>query len=176
MSFCQYSGLPTDAASIVFVDAHVRNRHEFINVIQPHVAAYTLPHDVDGVDYITHTLEHYPCRGEAIAQIHLIAHGFPGGMYLGNGQLSLTTIERYLSSLREWFLDFRHQNALHSCISSLTHPFISSQPLLSQIHLYGSHVTTGDAGVEFLDKLHRYTGADVQAATTLMGHLALLPE
>ncbi|MGK7889504.1 MAG: DUF4347 domain-containing protein [Leptolyngbyaceae cyanobacterium] len=169
MSFHHRSRLSTHAASIVFVDANVKDRHEFLNVIQPHIAAYVIPHDVDGVDYITHTLEHYPSRGEAIAHIHLIAHGFPGGLYLGNSQLSLSTIEQYVNPLREWFLDCRHQQALHRYLATLSHGF--NQPQISpQLLLYGCHVAAGDAGSEFLDKLHHYTGAAIQASTAPIGN------
>lgn len=157
--------LLTQAASIVFVDANVRKRYEFVNIIQPHIAAYVLPLDVDGVDYITHTLEHYPCRGEAIAHIHIIAHGLPGGIDLGNSQLSLSNIEQYVNSLREWFLDFRQQHLLHRYLTKLSHRFTPSP--VPHLSLYGCDVAAGDAEAEFLDRLQDYTGAVIQANPTL---------
>ncbi|NET10560.1 MAG: DUF4347 domain-containing protein, partial [Symploca sp. SIO2B6] len=45
--------MPIHASSIVFIDANVTEYHEFINVIQPTIAAYILPKTVDGIGYIT---------------------------------------------------------------------------------------------------------------------------
>ncbi|NET50501.1 MAG: DUF4347 domain-containing protein, partial [Merismopedia sp. SIO2A8] len=150
-------------------DANVTEYHEFINVIQPTIAAYILPKTVDGIGYITRTLEHYPSRGEAIAHIHIIAHGFPGGLYLGNTELSLTTIAQYGHELREWFSDFRQQQAIYPS-TSLSHPYTLPIP---QLLLYGCCVAAGDAGAEFLEKLYHHTGAALHASTQPMGNAAM---
>lgn len=161
--------IPIYASSVVFIDANVKDYHEFIHEVQPAIATYILPKTGDGISYITRILEHYPSRGEAIAHIHIIAHGFPGGLYLGNTELSLSTIEQYGNDLGEWFSDFRQQSAIYPS-TLLSHPFT---PPIPQLLLYGCCVAAGDAGSEFLDKLHHRTGAALHASTQPMGNAAM---
>lgn len=148
-------------ASIIFVDAHVAEYNYFLNSLQPHTAVYLLPQSEDGVEYINRVLQHYPDRGEAIAHIHIISHGFPGGLYLGNTELTLTTLHQYEVALAQWFSDYHCQNPIFSKHSLVTPP---------QLFLYGCHVAAGDAGEEFLKKLKVLTGAAIHASTTVIGN------
>ena len=148
--------------SIIFVDANVAEHHYFLNAIQPHTAVYLLPQSEDGIEYITQVLQQYPTRGEAIAHIHIIAHGFPGGLYLGSSELTLTTLKHYETDLTQWFSDYHCQNPISSNPS-----FVSAPP---QLFLYGCHVAAGDAGEEFLNQLQTLTRASLHASTTAMGN------
>lgn len=100
---------------------------------------------------------------EAIAQhspqaIHLIAHGAPGCLYLGNTELSLNTLAAHASSLSHWF-------------SPTLNPASTANSAPSLV-LYGCHVGAGDAGEEFVQKLHQLTGANVFAASGPVGAAA----
>ncbi len=67
-------------------------------------------------------------------------------MYLGNTQLSLDTFNRYATQLQQWDV--------------------------ANLLLYGCNVAAGDAGAEFIAKLHTLTGAEIAASKTLTGSAA----
>ena len=92
---------------------------------------------------ITDFLQQHP----HITTIHILSHGAPGCLYLGNSQLNLTNIHNYTQQLQQW----QRQNIL----------------------LYGCNVAAGDAGAEFIHKLHQITNATISASTTKTGNAAL---
>ncbi|ELR99104.1 DUF4347 domain-containing protein [Gloeocapsa sp. PCC 73106] len=104
---------------------------------------FTLDPSQDGIEQITQTLAKY----ENIAAIHILSHGSPGTIYLGNSQLNLDTLSQYRAQLQTW-------NA-------------------SEILLYGCNVASGDAGTEFINKLHTITKASIAATQTLTGNSEL---
>ncbi|MGB7712286.1 MAG: putative Ig domain-containing protein, partial [Microcoleus sp.] len=83
-----------------------------------------------------------------IEAIHILSHGAPGILYLGNTQLSLDTLSLYANQLQQWGLT------------------------ASQILLYGCSVAAGDAGAEFIEKLHLITGAAISANPNPTGNAA----
>ncbi|NEO29875.1 MAG: DUF4347 domain-containing protein [Symploca sp. SIO3C6] len=97
----------------------------------------------DGVEQITVALQEHI----EISSIHIVSHGSPGCLYLGNSQLSLDTLNQYAPQLRSWF----------------------SPALL----LYGCNVACGDAGAEFIERLNQLTGAKIAASATPTGNKAL---
>lgn len=82
-------------------------------------------------------------RGPSL-HLHLVALATPGCLYLGNSVLSLDTLTTYANPLMSW-----------GCAS---------------ISLYADHLMTGDAGEEWLSKLHQLTGATVHAAQSRPHH------
>ncbi len=72
--------------------------------------------------------------------LHIISHGSPGTLYLGNTTLELHNLEQYRSQLQKW--DIAH------------------------LYIYGCQVAAGDAGAEFLQKLHQITQAQIYANPT----------
>lgn len=103
--------------------------------------------DEDGVEVITDALRHDPTE-----TLIVVAHGAPGRLTLGNTRLDLDSLDRYAEALGNWFKG------------------ASTSP---QIHLYGCQVAAGDAGSEFLAKLHHLTGAGIAASPRLVGHADL---
>ncbi|MEL7037414.1 MAG: DUF4347 domain-containing protein, partial [Cyanobacteria bacterium J06592_8] len=81
-----------------------------------------------------------------LSEIHIVSHGAPGCLSLGASQLSLDTFDRYAQALSQWSVD--------------------------SIFLYGCNIAAGDAGTEFIEKLHYLTGAEIAASTTKIGHMA----
>lgn len=67
-------------------------------------------------------------------------------MYLGNSQLSLDNLIHYAPQLQKWDV--------------------------ANLLLYGCNVAAGDAGKEFITKLHALTGAEIAASKTLTGSAA----
>ncbi|MGD7037264.1 VCBS domain-containing protein, partial [Alkalicoccus sp. WONF2802] len=98
----------------------------------------------DGLDQIMTTLEHH---GEFDA-IHIISHGQPGAIQLGN-----SLIDR--STLTERSADFEHLGS-----------FISEN---GDILLYGCNVGEGDEGHAFVHELAQLTNADVAASLDATG-------
>ncbi|MFM6775317.1 MAG: DUF4347 domain-containing protein, partial [Microcystis panniformis] len=126
--------------SVVFLDAGITDYQTLQAGVIPEVATVILTPNQDGIEQITAFLQ----QNTQITTIHLVSHGAPGCLYLGNCQLNLTNIYDYRQQLQNW------ANVHH-------------------ILLYGCQVAAGDAGEEFIEKLHQLTGATVMASATPTG-------
>ncbi|MEM9007336.1 MAG: DUF4347 domain-containing protein, partial [Cyanobacteria bacterium P01_F01_bin.86] len=145
----------SEAVSVLFLDRAVDNYLELLAGVKPGIKTHILNSKEDGIQQITHILETQYSEN-FVKAVHIVSHGSPGCLYLGNTQLSLDTLKHYTEDLQAWFsCQLRDRN---------------SQPSLL---LYGCQVAAGDAGEEFVTKLHRLTGAEIAASTTLTGNAAL---
>ncbi len=127
-------------ATVVFLDAGVTDYQSLQAGVIPEVATVILSPNQDGIEQISAFLQQNP----QITTIHLVSHGAPGCLYLGNCQLNLTNIYDYRQQLQNW-------------------------AKINRILLYGCQVAAGDAGEEFIEKLHQLTGATVMASATPTG-------
>ncbi len=134
-------------SSLVFIDSTVEDYHSLINGLRPGVTPILLDQGQDGIKQITQILD----QPGDIRSIHIVSHGAPGCLFLGNGELSLDTLSHYAAQLQSWFTN-HHDSALL---------------------LYGCNVAAGDAGAEFVERLHQLTGADIAASRSLTGSAAL---
>jgi hypothetical protein len=137
------SNLTQNISSLLIIDPSINNYQQLVDGTDSSTSMMVLDPTQDGVEQITTALRFY----SAVQQIHLICHGAPGVIYLGNGELSLSNCDRYSQQLKTW------------------------SP--SQLFLYGCNVAAGDAGAEFLEKLYRLTGSAIAASTHLVGHQTL---
>ena len=137
------SFLRQTATTIVFIDASLSDYHTLQAGIIEGVKTVILSPNQNGIEQISQILQQHP----HITTIHILSHGAPGCLYLGNSQLNLTNIHNYTQQLQQW----QPQNIL----------------------LYGCNVAAGDAGAEFIDKLHQITNATISASTTKTGNAAL---
>ncbi|NEO75228.1 MAG: DUF4347 domain-containing protein [Moorea sp. SIO4G3] len=143
------------SSTIVFIDSGVDDYQSLVNGTVPEAEVIVLDSTQDGVEEITKVLE----GRTDITAIHIISHGSPGCLYLGNSQLSLDTLNHYGAQLKTWIAS-----------TSLTQEGkFTSIPIL----LYGCNVAAGDAGMEFVEKLHYLTGAEIAASTKPTGSGAL---
>jgi Ca2+-binding RTX toxin-like protein len=131
--------------TLVVIDAQVDAFDQLFTLLQPNVSAIALQPDQDGVAQITAALRRFP----AIRDVHLVAHGAPGCLQLGNTSLSLSTIKSYAAQLQQWF------------------QFSASASLC----LYACNVAAGDAGAEFVEQLHHLTRASIAASAQPVGHV-----
>ncbi|MBD2268834.1 DUF4347 domain-containing protein, partial [Anabaena sp. FACHB-1391] len=137
------SFLRQTATTIVFIDASLSDYHTLQTGIIEGVKTVIISPNQDGIEQISQILQQHP----HITTIHILSHGAPGCLYLGNSQLNLTNIHNYTQQLQQW----QPQNIL----------------------LYGCNVAAGDAGAEFIHKLHQITNATISASTTKTGNAAL---
>jgi hypothetical protein len=139
--------------SVLFVDPSVDCYEILLKNVLAGIQAIVLDPDGDGVTQITQVLSQY----DDVETVHIVSHGSSGTLYLGNGELSLGTLAHYADGLKNWF-------SQRSALS------FSESPTL---YLYGCHVAAGDAGTEFITKLHHLTGANVAASANLTGNAFL---
>lgn len=128
---------------LVFIDAAVDDYQRLVNGVVADADVIVLDSQRDGVLQITEALRDRPTP----AAIHIVSHGSPGALYLGNSQLNLRTLASYANDLHAW--------------------------AAPQLLLYGCNVAAGDAGSEFIETLHALTGAKIAASTTPIGNAAL---
>ena len=131
-------------ATVVFLDAGVTDYQSLQAGVIPEVATVILTPNQDGIEQITAFLQQNP----QITTIHLVCHGAPGCLYLGNCQLNLTNIYDYRQQLQSW-------------------------AKINHILLYGCQVAAGDGGTEFINKLSQITGAKIVASSRRVGNAAL---
>jgi hypothetical protein len=128
---------------LVFIDRGVSSPQFLADGIIAEATAFILDSAQDGIQQITEILQNYP----DVESIHLVSHGSPGSIQLGNTHLSLGTLGEYEQDLRRW----------------------NTQSLL----IYGCNVAAGDAGTELIEKLHQLTGANVAGSRTKTGNAEL---
>ena len=174
--------LQLNSRELLILDAGVESLQQLINGIRPDVDWVVLNANQDGIEQITHILANY----REITTLHIVSHGAPGCLFLGNTQLNLETLEYYTTQLQSWFAplapQFWGEQVLQSHISQTPH--FSKPPLLGvwgqglgdkkpSLLLYGCNVAAGDVGAEFIHKLHNITQANIAASQTLTGSAAL---
>lgn len=130
-------------ATVVFVDAGVENYQQLVNSVVSTAEVFVLDAAADGIEQISQVLQ----QRQDVGVVHIVSHGAPGCLYLGNTQLSLDTFNRYATQLQQWDV--------------------------TNLLLYGCNVAAGDAGAEFVEKLHQLTGANIAASRTPTGNSAL---
>ncbi len=172
------------AQQIVFIDSQVEDYQLLAAGVIPGIEVVVLESDRNGIEQITEVLS----QRTDISTIHLVSHGSPGCIYLGNTNLSLNTLNQYEEKLRSWF------NLPKDSVSAPLAPQVwgeknekspklggfrglksvsnldSPNPILNSLLIYGCNVASGDAGEEFIAKLQNITGAEIFASTTRIGN------
>ncbi|NJR71082.1 MAG: DUF4347 domain-containing protein [Synechococcales cyanobacterium CRU_2_2] len=104
----------------------------------------------DAIAQITAIFQAKASQNVAIANVHILCHGAPGCLYLGDRELSLDTLDQYTTQLKAWF----------RCAQGA-------------LLLYGCQVAAGDAGEEFIDRLHAVVDRPILASAQRVGQVAL---
>ncbi|MFN6449101.1 MAG: DUF4347 domain-containing protein [Nostoc sp. DedSLP05] len=130
---------------ILFIDAFVSDAEILIEETLPGIETIILSAQRDGVEQITEVLK----QRHDIETVHIVSHGAPGCLYLGNSQLSVDNLKDYASELQSWLR--KNLNLL----------------------LYGCNVAAGDVGEEFLHQLHSLTDAKIAASAAKTGNASL---
>ncbi|MEO0949107.1 MAG: DUF4347 domain-containing protein, partial [Cyanobacteria bacterium J06641_5] len=134
--------MPALTPILVVVDASVDNYQDLIAGVASEATVLVLDPSRDGIEQIAQAIS-----ASTATSVHIVSHGSPGCLSLGNSQLNRETLERYASELQTW--------------------------QVSSLLVYGCNVAAGDAGAEFIAKLRQLTGAEIAASTTLVGNAEL---
>lgn len=140
--------LSRSVRSLVIVDAGIDHIPSLLDSLSADVSLHVLKSNHDGISQITNLIRKHDQPNSQI-HLHLIGHGSPGCITLGNADLSLTTLAHYASDWAVW------------------------RRTVAAIAFYSCQVAAGDAGEEFLQKLYGFTGANLSASTQRIGHAAL---
>jgi 3D (Asp-Asp-Asp) domain-containing protein len=136
-----------NATAYVFVDSSVQDYSALLTGVKPGYQTVLLENDRDGLAQITEVL----ATRQDVAEIHLVAHGSPGRLHLGNTTLDLANLESHAAALQQW------RGALARC---------------ADILIYGCNVAQQIAQQkwqELLQPLHTLTGANIAAASQAVG-------
>lgn len=136
------------SSSLVFIDATVDDAASLLAGLKSGTQVILLNADQDGVTAITQALATH----RDLSSIHIVSHGAPGCLRLGNSQLDLDSFNVYKANLQTWGAALRETGS---------------------ILLYGCNVAAGDAGEQFVAQMHKATGANIGASSSLTGSAAL---
>ncbi|MBD2041903.1 cadherin-like domain-containing protein [Microcoleus sp. FACHB-672] len=125
---------------IVFVDAAVEDYQSLVAGIPAGAEVVILDASHNGTDQISEVL----AQRAGISAVHIVSHGGPGSLNLGNSTLNLAD----LAKTQQW------ANALTPD---------------ADILIYGCDVASGAQGEAFVEKLSELTGADVAASIDKTG-------
>ncbi len=134
--------------SLVFIDSQVENYQNLLQGVWENFQAIVLDELADGVQQITQVLHSLAVRGQTVDSIHIISHGSPGSLQLGNVILSRDNLAQYHSLLQSW-----------------------SKAVIPQgnLFLYGCQVAAG-IGAEFVTNLTELTGINIAASVDITGN------
>jgi hypothetical protein len=141
------SALTISSQRLVFIDAAVQDYADLAAGAIPGAEVIVLHPYEDGVAQISLALARTP-----VSSIHLVAHGSPGSLQLGNAKLSLDTLTQYQSQLQQW----------RSALSER-----------AELLIYGCRVADTVVGMAFIQALKGLLGVEVAASTTSVGNSAL---
>ncbi|MCT7982461.1 DUF4347 domain-containing protein [Laspinema sp. A4] len=134
--------------TLVFIDSQVENYPSLLLGVWDNFQAIVLNELADGVQQITKVLQNLTVQGETVDSIHIISHGSPGSLQLGNVILSGDNLAQYHSVFPSW-----------------------SQALIPQgnLFLYGCQVAAG-IGTEFVKTLSHLLGVNIAASVDITGN------
>jgi hypothetical protein len=137
--------LSFNSKTLLVIDRTVDSYEQLVAGTVAETEVMLLDPNRDGIEQITEFLGHNP----QTRSLHIISHGSPGCLHLGNSHLGLDNIETYASLLQTW-------------------KRIEGR----QILLYGCNVAAGEAGEAFVTRLHRLTECQIAASATFTGNAA----
>ena len=132
---------------IIFVDSAVPDYQTLIERADS-AQIFILNEKLSGVEQITNTL----ALQSDIEAIHILSHGSPGTLHLGSETLSNQNLAQLGNKIKQWG-------------KALTKN--------ADILLYGCNVAAKETGLQFIQKLHQLTGANIAASNNKTGNQAL---
>ncbi len=134
----------TNTQNILFIDAAVGDISSILASVDPSFEVVLLSGDRNGLEQIADAL----AGRTGVDSVHVISHGGPGYLQLGDGSIDLSGLDG-------------QSDALATISAALSDD--------ADLLLYGCDVAAGDAGANFINALAAATGADVAASIDLTG-------
>ncbi|MEB3282553.1 MAG: DUF4347 domain-containing protein, partial [Lyngbya sp.] len=135
--------------TLVFIDATLEYYHDLVNGVNPNTTVIIIDSEKDGIEQITEALKAYKRQYKTeIDAVHILSHGHPGCLLLGNTELKLESITLYQNQLKNWKL------------------YLSKD---ANILLYGCQVAAGIGSV-FVQHLSQLIGVNIAASTDIVGN------
>ncbi|NMG60812.1 DUF4347 domain-containing protein, partial [Geitlerinema sp. P-1104] len=131
------------SSHLLVLDPAIQAPEQLIQGTVGETQVLRLTGDRHAIEQISDYLEQHQ-----INTVHLLAHGQPGGVQLGQTWLTGQNLDRWGHQLRQWSQFLRPQ---------------------ASVILYGCRTAAGTLGQEFLSNLHRLLGLTVAASTQVMG-------
>ena len=133
---------------ILFIDATVMDYPTLVAGVKPGIDVAVIDSGEDGIAQMTAAL----AQRRNIEAIHIVAHGAPGRVFIGQSILCAETLPHYTAQLESWrsFLVDRAEILIYSCWTGL-----------------------GEAGDALIDGLAEATRTHVAASTNLTGSSTL---
>lgn len=141
-------GRMAGSQTLVFIDSQVENYQNLLQGVWENAQVIVLDELADGVQQITQILHSLTLQGQTVDSIHIISHGSPGSLQLGNVILSGANLAQYHALLQSW-----------------------SKVVIPQgnLFLYGCQVAAG-IGAEFVTILSELTGIKIAASVDITGN------
>jgi Ca2+-binding RTX toxin-like protein len=132
--------------SLVFIDTALEDYAALAAGVSPDVEVVVLDPEADGIAQISHVL----ADRTHLSAVHIVSHGRPGSLSLGNTTLTLQTLKQYWNQIQQWQQSFTQD---------------------ATVLLYGCEVAANTIGRSLIQQLHQLTGAAIAASTTLVGNV-----
>lgn len=142
-----------DSRIIVFIDSSIANCEDIAQKVISTARVIIIGSEDDGVKEISKILNASNCT-----EVHIFSSGFPGCIYLGKSELSLSTFRTYYLLLKSWFDRKR---------------FLKPNSFAHQLYLYSLDLNVGDSGEEFTIKLSNLTKAKVCISSNIANSVVL---
>ncbi|MBE9200432.1 MULTISPECIES: DUF4347 domain-containing protein [unclassified Nodularia (in: cyanobacteria)] len=120
--------------TVVFIDSSVPDYKTLQNGILEGAKTFILSRERDGIAEITELLQ----QNSQITTLHIISHGSPKSLYLGNTQLSLDNLQNYQSLTTTWNVE---SILLHNSNSSINTRY-STGDRIAYVGLIGKPTST----------------------------------
>ena len=133
---------------VIVIDAALSNDQPLLDALPLGGYVHLLDDTADAITQLAEIVAHYP----GLKTLHLISHGAPGAIFLGEQTLCLDTLAQHtqlLESLRQ---------------------FMAPD---GEWLIYGCEVAQGDTGRAFIAALQAKTGLKIAAASHKVGHTDL---
>ncbi|MGB3300996.1 MAG: DUF4347 domain-containing protein, partial [Phormidesmis sp.] len=135
---------PKSKGAFVVLDSGVNYLPLLVSSLT-HADVLVLDPDRDGIEQITAALS----ARQAVSSLHIVSHGTPGQLLLGNAQLDFESLGQYAEQLETWADKLQGKDVL----------------------LYGCQVAKGAMGYLFLQQLRQLTGANLAASEQRVGRM-----
>ena len=145
-------------SAIMFVDPAVADWDNLVKGVKPGIEVIILDRGRDGVKQISEVLD----ARTGITSVHIVSHGSPGSLKLGNTQLNRDNLDKYGSLLQQW----RRALALDADLL-----IYSCNVAFEPNPIQGCQETGEELGGEvgFIQRIALLAGANVAASAKLIG-------